>query len=88
MPLENGKIICGVQECKYLGAIFDKKGSSQKEIAGRIIKGRKEVKTITELSSMGQKNENNNKKKTIYGSIVQSECTHAWSRGMGGECKK
>ena len=35
---------------------------------------------------MGQKNENN-KKKTIYGSIVQSS-THVWSRGMGRECKK
>ena len=31
LPLENGKMICGVQEYKYPGVIFDKKRSSQKE---------------------------------------------------------
>ena len=85
LPLENGKIICGVQECKYLGVIFDKKGSSQKEIAGRIIKGRKLIQSLNSVV-WDKKKKTTTKKNNIR--KHSTECTHVWSRGMGRECKK
>ena len=56
--------------------IFDKKGSSQKEIAGRIIKGRKLIQSLNSVLWDKKMKTTTKKKKTIYGSIVQSVLTY------------
>ena len=68
LPLGETHMV-GVKQCKYLGALFNKKGNSNEEITQRIIKGRNIIRALN--SVLWDKDMKMKTKKRVYESIVK-----------------
>ena len=68
LPLEETHMV-RVKQCKYLGALFNKKGNSNEEITQRIIKGRNIIRALNLV--LWDKDMKMETKKRIYESIVK-----------------
>ena len=70
LEMDNGDIITGCTEFRYLGTIFTKDGRDTKNISHRVTQARKIIGALNEV--WWSKNIIRNRKKMIYNSMVKS----------------
>ena len=70
LEVNNGDIITGCTEFRYLGTIFTKDGKDSKNIRHRVTQARKIIGSLTGVC--WSKNITRNRKKMIYNSMVNT----------------
>jgi hypothetical protein len=70
LEMDNGDIITGCTEFRYLGTIFTKDGRDTKNIRHRVTQARQRIGALNGI--WWSKNKTRNRKKMIYNSMVKS----------------
>ena len=87
LEVDNGDIITGCSEYKYLGSIFTKDGRDTKNIRRRVTQARKKIGALNGI--WWSKDITKNWKKIIYNSMVKSVLIYGaetWSlQAMSGK---